>query len=68
MKIKDLEKEHENSSFKCEKCSKCFCTGCILERAGGKNQGFDIIDKKIYCSKHRHDKIEVVYLPSIYKD
>lgn len=94
MKIKDLEKEHQNSKYKCEKCSNCFCTACLLERANEKGQGFDIIDKKIYCSKHRYDKVsipappprrgmldasrhvrvnseskvEVVYLPSIYKD
>jgi len=67
MKIKDLEKEHQNSKYKCEKCGACYCTGCVLERAG-EGQRFDIIDKKIYCSKHRYDKIEVSYIPQMYKN
>lgn len=67
MKIKALNKEHKKSKHKCEKCGVCYCTGCILEKAG-TGEKFDIIDKKIYCSKHRNDKIDMVYIPQMYKN
>jgi hypothetical protein len=28
---------------------------------------FDIIDKKTVCSKHRYDKIEISFIPNMYK-
>lgn len=67
MKIKDLEKDHNKSKHKCKKCGVCYCTGCVLERAG-TGEKFDIIDGIIYCSKHRNDKIDMVYIPQMYKN
>ena len=34
MKIKELEKEHKKSKYKCKKFGACYCTGCILEWTG----------------------------------
>ena len=59
-------KHHDNSKFKCSKCGKCWCTACLLNKQDSDK--FDIIDNKFYCSKHRHDKIEISYIPNIYKD
>jgi hypothetical protein len=39
----------------------------VLERAG-TGEKFDIIDGVIYCSKHRNDKIDMVYIPQMYKN
>ena len=66
MKIKELDKHHDSPKYRCSKCSRCWCTGCLLSQLD--NEKFDIIDMKFSCSKHRYDKIEIVFLPNIYKE
>ena len=57
---------HETIKYKCGKCGKCWCTGCLLSKQD--NDKFDVINNKFYCSKHRYDKVEISYIPNIYKE